>query len=309
MTANLDRYSAGRLVPGIGIGWAEEEFAALKIPYAERGRITDEYLAALHTLWSEDIASFEGTHTSFHNVHTAPRPLQSPRPPLWIGGNSPAAIRRAARHGDTWHPLGVTPPWLEKQGLPALRAAAEQAARPTPTVALRTPLRVTTTPIPDADRLPGEGTLPQIETDLATLATLGIAHVLLDPRYREPTRLQPPETDRTHLEAIAPSSPPTSPNPPATRPRPIDSRTPFHLRVCNPPPNTGRPGRKPASNSRDARYRAMVPIATFLGLRLGEPAGLRSLDRCERPGADGAHATRVTPGRVDLPKRDKQTRS
>ncbi|MGW1994108.1 TIGR03619 family F420-dependent LLM class oxidoreductase [Embleya sp. NPDC001921] len=201
VTANLDRYSAGRLVLGIGVGWAEEEFAALKIPYAERGRITDEYLAALHTLWTEDVASFEGTHTSFHDVHTAPRPLQSPRPPLWIGGNSPAAIRRAARHGDTWHPLGVTPQWLEKQGLPALRAAAEQAARPTPTVALRTPLRVTTTPIPDADRLPGEGTLPQIETDLATL---GIAHVLLDPRYREPTRLQPPETDRTHLEAVAP---------------------------------------------------------------------------------------------------------
>ncbi|MFI6580357.1 TIGR03619 family F420-dependent LLM class oxidoreductase [Embleya sp. NPDC050493] len=204
VTANLDRYSAGRLVLGVGVGWAEDEFAALKIPFAERGRITDEYLAALHTLWTEDVATFEGAHTSFHDVHTAPRPLQSPRPPVWIGGNSPAAIRRTVRHGDTWHPLGVTTEWLEKQGLPALRAAAEQAARPIPTVALRTPLRVTATPLPDADRLPCEGTLDQIETDLSTLAALGIDHVLLDPRYRDSTRLQPPESDRTTLEAAAP---------------------------------------------------------------------------------------------------------
>ncbi|WP_406286717.1 TIGR03619 family F420-dependent LLM class oxidoreductase [Embleya sp. NBC_00896] len=211
VTANLDRYSAGRLVLGVGIGWAEQEFAALKVDYAERGRITDEYLAALRTLWTEDIATFEGTHVSFRDVQTAPRPSQSPHPPIWIGGNSPAAIRRAVRHGDTWHPLGVTTAWLEKQGLPALRQAAEQAGRPTPTVALRTPLRITTTPATDADRLPGEGTIAQIEADLAALATLGIENILLDTRYGDAERLRPPTQDQADLESIAHLLPPHHP--------------------------------------------------------------------------------------------------
>jgi probable F420-dependent oxidoreductase len=203
VTANIDHYSAGRLILGVGVGWAEQEFAALNIPFTERGSRTDEYLAALHELWTNDVATFESGNTAFHSVHTAPRPLQTPHPPVWIGGNSPAAIRRTVRHGDTWHPLGVTVEWLESTGLPLLRRTAEAAQRPTPTVALRTPLRVTTTPIPDGDRLPGTGAKSQIRADLEALASLDLTHVLLDTRYEDSAARRSPATDRATLESVA----------------------------------------------------------------------------------------------------------
>lgn len=104
--------SGRRLVLGVGAGWMREEFEALGLDPAERGARTDEYMAALKVLWSEDPATFEGRFVSFSDVVVAVRPGDSP-PPLWVGGNSRPALRRALHHGDGWHGFEVFPEEME----------------------------------------------------------------------------------------------------------------------------------------------------------------------------------------------------
>ena len=135
--AGLDQLSDGRLIVGVGVGWARSEFAALGIDPGRRGEITDEYLGALLALWSDDVVSVAGRHVAFTDVDTRPRPLRRPHPPLWIGGNGDAARRRAVRWGQAWHPLRVPAGWLRAEGLPALRRAADEAGRPVPALAPR----------------------------------------------------------------------------------------------------------------------------------------------------------------------------
>ena len=98
--ANVDQLSGGRFILGVGIGWAQQEFQALGVPYKSRGAITNEYLEAIKLLWTQDVASYEGRFVSFKDVHTAPRPARSPHPPIWVGGPSDAAMRRTVRYGD-----------------------------------------------------------------------------------------------------------------------------------------------------------------------------------------------------------------
>ncbi|MCE2391459.1 MAG: TIGR03619 family F420-dependent LLM class oxidoreductase [Proteobacteria bacterium] len=107
--STLDFMSDGRLVLGVGIGHLEREFEVLRVSRPQRGPITDEYLAALKVLWTEEKPRFEGEFTSFDGIVFEPKPVRKPHPPLWIGGNSPAAIRRAARFGDGWVPWKITP--------------------------------------------------------------------------------------------------------------------------------------------------------------------------------------------------------
>ncbi|MGX7673718.1 LLM class flavin-dependent oxidoreductase [Plantactinospora sp. DSM 117369] len=92
VTATLDQLSGGRLILGVGIGWATDAFDALGIPFSRRGKLTDECLLALRELWTTDLASFHGETVYFDNVHPASRPARVPHPPIWIGGNSPAAL-------------------------------------------------------------------------------------------------------------------------------------------------------------------------------------------------------------------------
>jgi probable F420-dependent oxidoreductase len=110
MAASADRLSKGRLILGMGVGYLRGEFEALGAPpYAERGAVTDEYLEVMRLLWSSDgPVSYEGRYVSFSDALFGPRPVQEPMP-LWVGGNAPAAFRRAARFGTGWHPLFPTP--------------------------------------------------------------------------------------------------------------------------------------------------------------------------------------------------------
>ncbi|HEY7698753.1 MAG TPA: LLM class F420-dependent oxidoreductase, partial [Vicinamibacteria bacterium] len=121
--ANLDRLSGGRFILGVGVGWAREEFDALGIPFAKRGAITDEYLEAILELWTKDEASYRGSFVRFENVQTGPRPVRAPHPPIWVGGTTDAAIRRAARYGDAWHPIRIRVPWLEQKASELAEAA------------------------------------------------------------------------------------------------------------------------------------------------------------------------------------------
>jgi probable F420-dependent oxidoreductase len=101
--ATLDVLSAGRLTLGVGIGWSSEEFAALGVPFARRGERTAEYVAAMRTLWSDDVASFSGEFACFDGVRVNPKPVNGRRIPVVAGGNSDAALRRVAAFGDGWY--------------------------------------------------------------------------------------------------------------------------------------------------------------------------------------------------------------
>jgi probable F420-dependent oxidoreductase len=106
--ASLDVVSGGRFVLAIGAGWNQREFDALGVPLTERGARTDEYLAAMRVLWNQDPASFEGHFTSFSAVSLG-APQHTPGgPPIWVGGDSDAALRRALRYAQAWHGSGVT---------------------------------------------------------------------------------------------------------------------------------------------------------------------------------------------------------
>ena len=178
--ANVDRLSGGRFILGVGVGWARQEFEALGVPFERRGAISNDYLAAIKTAWTTDPASYTGPHVSFRAVRTGPRPVRSPHPPIWVGGASDAAMRRAVRFGDAWHPIRVRIPWLRDTGLPALRQIAEKAGRPLPALCPRIRLRITDAKLADEQRIAGEGSLDQVRADLEALARLGASHVLLD---------------------------------------------------------------------------------------------------------------------------------
>jgi probable F420-dependent oxidoreductase len=101
--ATLDSLSGGRLTLGVGIGWSKEEFDALGVPFERRATRTKEYVAAIRTLWRDDIASFDGEFVRFDSVRVNPKPVVDRRIPIVIGGNSDAALRRMVAWGDGWY--------------------------------------------------------------------------------------------------------------------------------------------------------------------------------------------------------------
>ncbi|MCB1739348.1 MAG: LLM class F420-dependent oxidoreductase [Gammaproteobacteria bacterium] len=110
MLATVDVLSGGRLTVGVGVGWMREEMAALQSPaYEQRGRASDEYIEAYRALWQGEVCEYHGEHVDFSGVIAEPKPVQRPAPPIWIGGEGPAARRRVARHGDGWYPVGRNP--------------------------------------------------------------------------------------------------------------------------------------------------------------------------------------------------------
>src|SRR6516165_3119213 len=126
--ATLDWLSGGRVDLGIGVGWLKEEFDALNTPWPRRGKRTDEYLEVLHTLWTDDVSSFAGETYQLPPCEMFPKPVQNPQPPIHIGGETPAALRRVARHGQGWHTFNRSPAQLA-EGLAELDAHLEAAGR------------------------------------------------------------------------------------------------------------------------------------------------------------------------------------
>ena len=108
--ATTDQLSGGRVVVGCGAGWMREEFEALNLPdFDARGRVTNEYIEAMKVAWTSDAPAYEGEFVKFDNIDVKPAPVQDPHPPIWIGGESMAAIRRAVALGDAWYPFGSNP--------------------------------------------------------------------------------------------------------------------------------------------------------------------------------------------------------
>lgn len=115
MISTLDVLCGGRLTLGVGVGWLEDEFDALGVSYIDRGPITDECIAVLKNLWSNEEPSYRGKYYNFSNIKFFPKPLQKPHPPLWIGGNGLVALRRAITLGNGWHPVGLTPGEIQEK--------------------------------------------------------------------------------------------------------------------------------------------------------------------------------------------------
>jgi probable F420-dependent oxidoreductase len=187
--ATLDVLSQGRLTLGVGVGWMEEEFKALGAPpFAERGAVTNEYLEAFKVLWTSDNPSFEGKYCQFSNLKFSPKPVQQPHPPIWVGGHSRAAIRRAARLGNGWHPVGAIPavplePEELAQSVVILHRYAEQAGRDPSDldISMKTPLYDSGSS-PASPRRRFSGAPEQILQDVQTYADVGVTHLIFDVR-------------------------------------------------------------------------------------------------------------------------------
>ncbi len=129
--ATIDHISHGRIILGIGVGWMAEEFDALGIAdhWPDRGRVTDEYMAACIDLWTQrGPSSFHGEWVSYDEVGANPLPVQQPHIPIWVGGKTPPAIRRVARYGSGYHTVGSTPEQLAAE-IAAVHEAMERAGR------------------------------------------------------------------------------------------------------------------------------------------------------------------------------------
>ncbi|MGY0232051.1 LLM class flavin-dependent oxidoreductase [Longispora urticae] len=195
MAANLHQLSGGRLVLGVGVGWARQEFEALGVRFDRRGRLTDEHLRALRAAWADEADYGAG------------------RIPIWIGGNSDAALRRTVRLGDAWHPLRFTLDWF-RTAVDRLRAVAAEEGLPVPALAPRIQLRLTDTPVTGPDRGAGEGTIEQVADDLARLRGLGAGTVVLDPYQGDPAETLRPEAAWRMLAAVAAHREPATPTAP-----------------------------------------------------------------------------------------------
>jgi probable F420-dependent oxidoreductase len=171
MLASIDALSNGRLICGVGVGWWKQELEILGAPFHARGRQADEALRVFKELWTAEQPSFEGEFFRFRDIGFAPKPVQKPHPPIWVGGDSPGAFRRVVTLGDGWHATSKTPAEL-RAALDRLRAAADAARRPLKTIALSLRLAL-------RDELLAQG--PQALVDLlGEYKRLGLQHVLLE---------------------------------------------------------------------------------------------------------------------------------
>ncbi|CAJ1587190.1 TIGR03619 family F420-dependent LLM class oxidoreductase [[Mycobacterium] wendilense] len=127
--ATADWMSSGRMMVTFGVGWLKGEFDLLGVPFHERGRIADEYLAAIKELWTSDTPRFDGKYVSFDDVAFEPKPVQKPHLPIWIGGDADAALRRAAKFASGWWSF-LTPPEQIADRLDFIKSQPEYDGRP-----------------------------------------------------------------------------------------------------------------------------------------------------------------------------------
>src|SRR6478736_881081 len=191
MLATLDVLSGGRLVVGIGAGWLKSEFdAVVTTPFPERGAVTDEYIDAFKLLWTEHSPKFDGRYTKIDGIVLEPKPVQKPHPPIWVGGEGPAALRRTARVGNAWYPIGSnnqhlldTLPRL-KAGIGRLRKVTTDAGRDPASVEVAFRVKRYGAAVPpvasDGERRLFSGGEADIIADLRALRDMGVTAIDID---------------------------------------------------------------------------------------------------------------------------------
>ena len=191
--ATLDVLSGGRLILGVGVGAIENEMEAMGTPFKERGAFTDEAITVMRTLWSEEDPRFVGKYSRFAGMKFSPKPIQKPSIPVVIGGVSRAAIRRAARVGDGWQPLGLSPEALG-QGMAALREELRACGRD----AAKVPVSIAMSITASTPRRAALGTEPaEIVGNAKAYAALGVETLIVSANTSDPREAQ------TAMEMIA----------------------------------------------------------------------------------------------------------
>lgn len=186
--STIDIFSNGRLTLGIGAGWLKEEFEALDAPdFAARGKVTDEYILAARELWTAADPRFQGEYVNFDRISFEPKPVQPGGPPIWVGGESGPALRRTARLGDAWYPIGTNPAFpldsltRYQAAVAKLRRLTAEAGRDPAAVGLSLRVQKFGTELPalagDGERHLFSGSAEQIVEDIHALRALGVSAI------------------------------------------------------------------------------------------------------------------------------------
>jgi alkanesulfonate monooxygenase SsuD/methylene tetrahydromethanopterin reductase-like flavin-dependent oxidoreductase (luciferase family) len=206
LAANIDQFSGGRFIFGVGVGGNGQEFGVLGVPHERRGAITNEYLEIIHALWTEQEVTYHGRFVQLDDVAGIQAHVDGDRlhPPVWVGGRSDAALTRAIRFGADWHPNRMTPGWLRDTGLPRLQELTTQLGGREPALCPRVQIEITEQTVDSDDRILGVGTLEQVREDFALLERLGAEHVLLDWYvHSDPATVQSDEQAWRQLALVA----------------------------------------------------------------------------------------------------------
>ncbi|MGV0834415.1 TIGR03619 family F420-dependent LLM class oxidoreductase [Mycolicibacterium thermoresistibile] len=172
--ATVDIVSGGRLIVGIGTGHSEPEYTAVGADFVNRGAVTDEYIQVWKQMWTPGPCAFRGEHIVLDEPELRPRPVQRPHPPIWVGGDRPAAIRRAAQFGDGWHPLSLTPQGYA-DGVAELRRQCDRFGTDLPTLSYSGFFgEITTKSVDEATRVPLTGGVEQVLDDIGRLREIGV---------------------------------------------------------------------------------------------------------------------------------------
>lgn len=213
MLASIDVLSQGRLVVGAGVGWMKEEFEAIGAPpYEERGAVGEEYIRAFKELWTSDDPSFEGRYVRFSDLTFSPKPIQKPHPPIWIGGESPPALRRVARLGDAWYPIGTNPrypvgtPEQLLESLARIRRYAKDVGRDPSEIDVAYSAAWFDDPAanmrPTGEQPYFTGPPEQVAADIRAFEQMGVRHLMVG--FQRPTLPETTERMERFMAEVAP---------------------------------------------------------------------------------------------------------
>ena len=205
--ATVDQVSGGRFIFGVGVGWDEAEFVDLRLPFRERGKLSDDYIRAIKAAWASDVPEYRGEYVSFAGATFSPRPVQRPHPPIWVGGSpgavSAPAVRRCATLGDAWHPLALGLDDIEK-GYATLRdLGARSGRRDALRLAPRNALDLTDGP-KGSGRAAFQGAVEEVASDIRRVRGLGAEWMTFDlPRTGVPAMVRAMERLAGEVKAAA----------------------------------------------------------------------------------------------------------
>ena len=182
-TATLDNMSGGRVTLGVGVGGMTPEFEALGIPMSQRGSLTNESIRIMKELWTNEDPEYRSRRWDIKDVKFSPKPVQKPHIPLWVGGSSPGALKRAATLGDGWHPSGMSPEDFSL-GRREVRDLATAAGRDPDSLIMSARIEVQAHGVPSSDRAASRsrldgGDMDQMISGIGAYQTAGVEHMIL----------------------------------------------------------------------------------------------------------------------------------